>query len=294
MELIAAVVAVSIDKMLKKEVQMELQESAYWTDSTTVLKYIDNNTRRFKTFVANRICTIRELTKPTQWSYVNTATNPTDCASRGQTAAKLMNNLSWIQGPSFLQEPECLWLEKPQQLEIKENDIEVRKSVTTNLINTSESTDPVNKLIHHYSSWYKLKKAVAWILKLKEILMQVRKKKMELLRKDSHSQTDQERQQIKEQIQFHKATAGKRALTVEDIKRAEHKLICFCQNQKFKGEVTSLKRGNNNIKRSSPLCKLDPILQDGLLRIGGHLSKSCMPAEAMHPVIIPKDITKFR
>lgn len=52
MELTAAVVAVNIDKMLKKEVQMELQESAYWTDSTTVLKYIENNTRRFKTFVA--------------------------------------------------------------------------------------------------------------------------------------------------------------------------------------------------------------------------------------------------
>lgn len=169
MELTAAVVAVNIDKMLKKEVQMELQESAYWTDSTTVLKYIENNTRRFKTFVANRLFTIRELTKPTQWRYVNTATNLADCASRGQTAAKLMNNLSWIQGPSFLQEPECLWPENPQQLEIKEDDVEVRKSVTANLIDTTECTDSVNKLIHHYSNWYKLKKAAAWILE--EILI---------------------------------------------------------------------------------------------------------------------------
>lgn len=198
------------------------------------MKYIENNTRRFKTFVANRIFTIRELTKPAQWSYVSTATNPADCASRGQTAAKLMSNCIRIQGPSFFQEPECLWPEKPKQLEVKEDDIEVRKSVTTNLINAVESTDPVNKLIHHYSSWYKLKKAVAWILKLKEIIRQIRKKKMELLKKDSQSQTDQERQQAKEQIEAYKATAGKQALTVEDLKTAEHEIISFCQNQNFK------------------------------------------------------------
>lgn len=104
MQLTAAVVAVNIDKMLKKQIQMELQESAYWTDSTSVLKYVENNTCRFKTFVANRIFTVWESSKPAQWSYVNTATNPADCASRGQTAVKLMSNLSWIQGPSLLQE----------------------------------------------------------------------------------------------------------------------------------------------------------------------------------------------
>lgn len=167
MELTAAVVATNIDKMLKQELQMELQQSAFWTDITTVLKYIENNTHRFKMFVANRISTIRESTKPTQWRYINTSTNPGDCASRGLTAAKLMSNHGWIQGPSVLQEPEYLWPERPQELEVKENDIEVRKSVTTNLIQVAENTESVNKLINYYSSWSKLKKAVAWVLKLK-------------------------------------------------------------------------------------------------------------------------------
>lgn len=287
MELTAAVVAVNIDKMLRKEIQMELQESAYWTDSTTVLKYIENTSRRFKTFVANRICTIRELTKPAQWRYINTATNPADSASRGQTAAKLMSNHSWILGPAFLQKPECTWPETPLQLEIKEDDLEVRMSVTTNLIDAVEGTESVNKLIHHYSSWYKLKKAVAWILKLKDIFIQVMRMRKESLAKDSHSQSDQERQQAREQIQAYK-TAGKGALTVADLKRAEHEIICFCQNQKFQDEVLSLKRGSN-LKRSSPLYKLDPVLKDSLLRVGGRLSKSCMPAEAVHPAIVPKD-----
>ena len=140
MELTAAVVAANVDKMLKQELHMELQQSVFWTDSTTVLKYIENNTRRFKTFVANRVSTIRESTKPTQWRYINTSTNPADCASRGLTAAKLMSNLDWIQGPPFLQEPEHLWPEGAKLPEVEEDDMEVKRSVTTNLIRARGSS----------------------------------------------------------------------------------------------------------------------------------------------------------
>lgn len=47
--------------------------------------------------------------------------------------------------------------------------------------------------------------------------------------------------------------------------------------------------GNHNLKKSSPLYKLDPMLQDGLSRVGDHLSKSCMPALAVHVMIVLKD-----
>ncbi|XP_042070053.1 uncharacterized protein LOC121812301 [Haplochromis burtoni] len=59
MELTAALVASRMDKMWKKELQMHLQESVFWTDSTSVLRYISNETSRFKVFVANRV-TLRE------------------------------------------------------------------------------------------------------------------------------------------------------------------------------------------------------------------------------------------
>lgn len=44
--------------MLKKELQLPLSESRFWTDSTAVLKYLANENIRFKTFVANRIAII--------------------------------------------------------------------------------------------------------------------------------------------------------------------------------------------------------------------------------------------
>ena len=42
LELMAAVLAVKVDKMLHSELDYEIKESLFWTDSTTVLRYILN------------------------------------------------------------------------------------------------------------------------------------------------------------------------------------------------------------------------------------------------------------
>ncbi|XP_039608830.1 uncharacterized protein LOC120528756, partial [Polypterus senegalus] len=89
MELTAAVVAVKMDKMLKGELQMPLQESTFWTDSTTVLKYISNESTRFKTFVANRISVIRDHSQPSQWRYVTSVLNPLIKLKRAEEEAAL-------------------------------------------------------------------------------------------------------------------------------------------------------------------------------------------------------------
>ena len=82
-ELTAATIAVKMDKLMKRELWMDLKESMLWTDSTTVLRYIDNDGARFKTFVANRVSAFRENTRPAQWKYVNATSNPADHAARG-------------------------------------------------------------------------------------------------------------------------------------------------------------------------------------------------------------------
>ena len=43
------------------------------------------------------------------------------------------------------------------------------------------------------------------------------------------------------------------------------------------------------VKKCSKIYKLDPRMEDGLLRVGGRLSRSSLPQEAKHPVILPKD-----
>lgn len=48
MELIAATMASRMDVLWKKELHLELQDSVFWTDSASVLKYIKNETSRFR------------------------------------------------------------------------------------------------------------------------------------------------------------------------------------------------------------------------------------------------------
>ncbi|XP_038141595.1 uncharacterized protein LOC119783899 [Cyprinodon tularosa] len=109
LELTAAVLAVRVNKLLQKELKIQLEKPVFWTDSTTVLKYISSETRRFHTFVANRISVIREATDVNQWRYVSSKENPADNASRGMRAEEFIKCRRWINGPEFLHRSEEEW-----------------------------------------------------------------------------------------------------------------------------------------------------------------------------------------
>ena len=47
---------------MKKEFELEETKEWFWTDNRVVIGYIKNDSRRFKTFVANRVQQIRENT----------------------------------------------------------------------------------------------------------------------------------------------------------------------------------------------------------------------------------------
>ena len=72
LELIADVLFVKMACRLKKELKFEKIKEWFSTDSKVVIGYIKNGSRRFKTFVANRVQQIRENTDVQQWRYVPT------------------------------------------------------------------------------------------------------------------------------------------------------------------------------------------------------------------------------
>lgn len=47
-----------LDILWRMELQMQLQDSVFWTGSTSLLKYINNDPSRFRTFVTNRVSDI--------------------------------------------------------------------------------------------------------------------------------------------------------------------------------------------------------------------------------------------
>eukprot|EP00063_Salmo_salar_P064092 XP_014038927.1 PREDICTED: uncharacterized protein LOC106592141 [Salmo salar] len=288
LELAAATLAVRVERMLRLELQIELEESTFWTDSQSVLKYIRNDTKRFHTFVANRVAMIRDLSKAKQWRYLNSKHNPADDASRGLHVEIFLNSKRWRKGPEFLEKTETQWPEVPEELgSIPSDDPEVRKDVIVNSTCVEEKS-PTSKLIEYYSTWNSLKKAVAWMLKLKRLLIQLSQKRKVLTQTDPGS--DQSlTNSLKEQIDKFKLTFGKESLSVDDLDEAEKAIIRFEQLQHYKQEITLVVKGKQCAKRNGSICKLDPIVDNGILRVGGRLSKAAMPTELKNPMILPKD-----
>ena len=290
MELAAAVLAVRVDKMLRMELKLPLDSSVFWTDSTTVLKYINNETKRFQTFVANRVSCIRDATNVSQWKYVNTKENPADAASRGLTADRFLSCKKWTRGPDFLCKASDEWPNLPFESTITAHDPEIKPDITVNVIVKSQ-LNPTHHLIHHFSSWMKLKTAVAWLLKVKTTLSQLTRKRKEIQATVSSVENDpvKLKEKVEGEMQVFKSTLHGQFLTPEDLIQAEHAVISFSQMQRFPDEISALQT-DKHVKRSSHLYKLDPVLEDGLLRVGGRLNRLAMPEEIKHPIILSKDL----
>ena len=83
LELTAVVLSAKCGKFIKKELKLEYIHETFWTDSKVALGYIQNNTKRFKIFVANRIHQIHKGCRVEQWRYAPLKLNPADHASHG-------------------------------------------------------------------------------------------------------------------------------------------------------------------------------------------------------------------
>lgn len=126
LELTAAVLAVRVDSLLKAELDVQVEDSVFWTDSTSVLKYLNDEDRRFHKFVTNRISTIREASEPSQWRHVGSKDNPADNASRGMKVSEFLNKTRWLEGPAFLWRPEEDWPKTVLDISLDSDNQEVR------------------------------------------------------------------------------------------------------------------------------------------------------------------------
>lgn len=70
LELTAAVISVKLSHLIRNELDLTVTKVIYWTDSTSVLKCINNETKRFHTFESNRLTIIHDGSTPQQWRYV--------------------------------------------------------------------------------------------------------------------------------------------------------------------------------------------------------------------------------
>lgn len=215
---------------------------------------------------------------------MSTSVNPADLASRGLKTKLFLGNEVWISGPSFLVQPEETWPGIPEGLgEPPSEDPELKVSGAIVSVEKEED-DALTGLINRSSSWTRLIRVMSWILRLKTLLLRIRKKREVVVQSlPSLTQPDVPGKEIHDDKPRHGC------LSVEEIKEAELEIIKFCQKRRFPEEFSCLQKGEY-VKGSSHIYKLSPILDEGVLRVGGRLSKAAMPEESKHPAIIAKDL----
>ena len=264
LELQAALVAAQMNEVVKEELDIPISKTYFWVDSQIVLAYIKNKKKRLKTYVANRVSKIHSISKVDEWKFVPGRINTADYVSRGMSPKEMMSS-RWETGPEFLWEEEMD--EVIEECEIPAGDEEVKKEVVVNVVRVEEH--PISRIVKYYSSWRKVKRVVAWMLKIKKRLM-IKKKEV-----------------------------GMNKVTVDDMKQAEEEIIKYVQSQTYTDEIKELKK-NEVVKKSSHVSSLMPMMNEkGIVCVGGRLRNMKGDDQwrqpSMHPMLLPPDhdVTKL-
>ena len=120
---------------------------------------------------------------------------------------------------------------------------------------------PLLKYFQKCSSWIRLKKFVAWLLRYRERLLNASKNK-----------------EINGDVP--------KCIILEEIEKAEREILKKVQRRAVPEEFNHPEKP---LKKSSRLYKLDPTVIDGLLHVGGRLRKASLPMESKHQIILPKE-----
>jgi len=257
------VLAVELMELIKGEIDTELHDIHFYTDSRIMLGYIHNVTRRFYMYVANRVARIRKTTEPTQWHYVCSEQNPADHATRFVAAAHL-SLTNWFAGPGFLNEcgPIAGSVEESFGLVKAEEDVEIHSQVNTMATNITEQSLGSSRF-ERFSSWRSLVRAVTT---LTHIAKSFSKSLPNNICRKLHQCTE---------------------TLDEEISQAKSTIIKTVQREGYKEEFESLTRCNK-VPKHSTLQRLDPFVDEqGLLRVGGRIHSADISDPEKHPLIIP-------
>ena len=256
LELCAATIAVRLFRLIISEIDLPIENSHFWSDSTLTLQYIKNEKTRFKTFVANRVTEIREVTEPAQWHHIDGDKNPADITTRGVSKVQDLlsgdGKRSWLKGPSFLLDDESTWKSKELE-ELDPTDEEVKKTFIGKLGQNEETL-----LVYtNYSKLDKIVYILAWVLRF----------------------VNNCRAKTKKRIQY---------LTLEETRKARTLIVKDIQRREFDEEIDDLSK-KGDVEKESKIHQFKPFLdEDGMMRIGGRLKNAQIPFDAKHQIIIPQ------
>ena len=182
----------------------------------------------------------------------------------------------WYEGPKFLCEPESYWNRHHTINKIDTDDPETKKEVFVNRIEVK--TDILETLETHLSSWNKMRRVFALVLKFKT----------NSLRKAFPK---------RDKIELHQQTGtSEQLLSITEIEAVGKKIIKIAQSRAYAEEVSSLGSASNKkvakVKQNNKLYSLDPFVdKDKVQCVGGRLKNGSLNDSCTHPILLPKNGT---
>ena len=254
LELCAAKLMCDVVHRIKTDLDLQIDSTHYWTDSTIVLSWIKADLTSFKTFVANRVAEIQTLSQTGQWHHIPTQLNPADLVSRGVLPRALLTSSFWFNGPEFLKRSENHWpCEQQPIIQIHEEEKSVAVSLTI-----SESNDNTIAGIDHRNNYKFVQRVLAFVLRFTQNCKRQRN-----------------------------ARTTDSSLTLQEINAADMLIIKYLQQKAFSSELSDLKRGKQ-CHRGSKLTNLSPFLdQHQIIRVGGRLEQSALQFDSKHQIVLP-------
>ena len=128
-----------------------------WSDSKNVLHWLHSESATLKAFVRVRVTEIQLTWDSSSWRFVPTDLNPADGLSRGIYVATI--NGRWKTGPDFLKMLPEVWPSNPIPC-IKEHPERKRSRFLGVLARVPPVMDA-----KRFSSWRKLARVTAWLLR---------------------------------------------------------------------------------------------------------------------------------
>ena len=158
-ELCAALLGVDLSLKICEELSFDVNKHYFWCDSSTVLRYVKNDSRRYLRFVDNKVSFIRNYSNAGDWYYVPSHINPADLVRRGCTGEALTASHLWRNGPTFLNSYDKF---PDQTFDLNfTNECEVKaEAFTLHARVTEETEDLIDSLINSVSDFYVLRKKI--------------------------------------------------------------------------------------------------------------------------------------
>lgn len=252
LELQAAVIGARLAKFVNESLSKPIEEQYFWTDSKTVLSWINVDLKRYKQFVSCRVAEIHELSSPKQWNWVSSKNNVADLA----TKLRIHHEDSfqpWYYGPNFLYEDEETWLNPTTKVPATSEELRPHLEAT---INFHSVASPNN-----FSSWRRLRRSMAYAIRFGK----------NLLRKIRNEPT----------------AAG--YLTRAEYVMAQNMLYAQAQYEGYPDEYASLEQ-ELSIGKGSPIFKDVPFMDSNrVVRANSRLEFADICEAFKKPILLPKN-----